>query len=107
MRIGALKHQLSLQQRGAGRDAAGQPIETWTEVAKPWADIRYVSGVEVIRADATANIAKVSIQIRKRAGVAAGMRLVGRDGVVYRILDVLPDMRAQDRINLPCEVVNG
>lgn len=107
MRAGSLKHRLSLQSRTTSRDAAGQPVESWQEIAKPWADIRYVSGVEATRADATANIAKVSIQIRKRAGVAAGMRLVDRAGVVYRILDVLPDMRAKDRINLPCEVVNG
>ena len=100
MRIGALKHLLSLQRRQKARDAAGQPIENWVEEARPWADVRYLSGTDAIRADAPADIAKVSIQIRKRAGVVAGMRLVDRAGVVYKILDVLPDMRAQDRINL-------
>lgn len=107
MRIGALKHEVSLQRRDAGQDGLGQPVEQWTEVAKPWADIRYVSGVEVVRAQMPADVARVSIQIRKRSGVEAGMRIVDAAGVVYRILDVLPDMRALDRINLPCEVVNG
>lgn len=107
MEIGQLKHRLSLRSRQMGQDEIGQPVEQWVEVAKPWADIRYLSGSEAIRAQAPADIAKVSIQIRKRAGVVAGMRLVGRDGVVYQVLDVLPDMRTMDRINLPCEVVNG
>jgi len=107
MRIGALKHPLKLQQRQRVRDPAGQPVEQWVTIARPWADVRYVSGTQYTRAQAPADIAKVSIQIRKRADVAAGMRLVDRSGVIYKILDVLPDMRAQDRINLPCEVVNG
>ena len=107
MRIGALKHQLALQRRKTGQDAAGQPVEQWVEVARPWADIRYLSGTEAIKAQASADVARVSIQIRRRPGVAAGMRLVGRDGVIYQVLDVLPDLRTMDRINLPCEVVNG
>lgn len=105
MRAGELKDRVSLQQQSTTQDAIGQPITTWTEVVKLWANIRYQSGVEVIKADAPTSVSKVSIQIRKRAGVTSVMRVVDAAGVVYQILDVLPDMQHRDRINLPCQVV--
>lgn len=106
MRAGTLKDRVSLQQPGEVQDDEGQPIPSWTEVAMLWANIRYVSGVEAVRAGAVASTSKVSIQIRKRAGVLPTMRFVGADGVVYRIDAVLPDMQHRDRINVVCEVVS-
>ncbi len=105
MRGGQLRDLVSLQQQSSTQDEIGQPILTWTEVAKLWADVRYLSGLEAIKADAPTSISKVSIQIRKRSGITAAMRLVDADGVIYQILDVLPDMQHRDRINLPCQVV--
>ncbi len=105
MRIGDLNQLVSLQAPGTERDDIGQPIPGWTTVAQPWANIRFQSGIDAIRADASASLSKASIQIRKRAGVVAGMRIVDAEGIVYKILAVLPDKVHRDRINLPCEVV--
>ena len=105
MRAGTLTDLLSLQEPGETQDAIGQPIPGWTEVAQEWANIRYLSGIEAIRANATSSVAKVSIQIRKRDGVTAAMQFVGADGVVFKIETVLPDMQHRDRINIVCEVV--
>lgn len=105
MRAGQLIHRVSLQEPGSAQDDEGQPIPAWTEVAQLWADIRYQSGMEAIKADATTSVSKVSIQIRNRSGVTAAMRIVDSAGVVYQILDVLPDMQHRDRINLLCQVV--
>ena len=107
LRAGSLRDKVSLQQPGEVQDENGQPIPGWVEVTKLWANIRYLSGVEAIRADSPTSIAKVSIQIRKRAGVTSAMRIVDAAGVVYQIQDTLPDMQHRDRINLPCEVVRG
>lgn len=106
MQAGKLRHRVSLQQPGTTQDDIGQPIVSWTEVAKVWADIRYLSGTEAIRSDAAVSIGRASIQIRKRAGVLATMRVVDAAGVVYKINAVLPDMVNRDCINLPCEVVS-
>ena len=76
-------------------------------IAKVWAAIGYLSGQQVIRSDAPASVVKVSIQIRKMAGVTPSMRVVDADGVIYRIDSVLPDMVHRDRINLACEVISG
>lgn len=105
MQAGKLSARVSLQQPGTVQDEIGQPIPGWPEVAKLWADIRYLSGAEAIRADAETSISKVSIQIRKRP-VTSTMRVVDlATGTVYQILSVLPDMQHRDRVNLPCEVV--
>jgi SPP1 family predicted phage head-tail adaptor len=105
MRAGTLTDLLSLQQPETTQDDEGQPIPSWTEAAQEWASIRYVSGVEAIRAGAVASTSRVSIQIHKRAGITSAMRFVGADGVVYKIESVLPDMQHRDRINIVCEVV--
>jgi SPP1 family predicted phage head-tail adaptor len=105
MRAGTLTDPVSLQEPGTVQDEIGQPVPGWTEVAQEWANIRYLSGIEAIRANATSSVAKVSIQIRQRAGVTAAMRMVDAQGVVYKIETVLPDMQHRDRINIVCEVV--
>jgi SPP1 family predicted phage head-tail adaptor len=105
MRAGTLTDLVSLQEPGTVQDEIGQPVPGWTEVASLWANIRYLSGIEAIRANATSSVAKVSIQIRQRAGITAAMRMVDAQGVVYKIETVLPDMQHRDRINIVCEVV--
>jgi SPP1 family predicted phage head-tail adaptor len=105
MRAGSLRYKVSLQQPSEVQDDEGQPIPSWPEVAALWANIRYLSGAEAIRAGAVASTSRVSIQIRKRAGVLPTMRIVDAQGVVYRIEGVLPDMQHRDRINIVCEVV--
>lgn len=106
MRAGDLRDRVSLQETGEGQDDIGQPATVWTEVAKVWANIRYLSGAEAIRSDSPTSITKVSIQIRKRADVLPTMRIVDAQGVKYQIEAVLPDMKHRDRINVVCEVVS-
>ncbi|RYE43966.1 MAG: head-tail adaptor protein [Hyphomicrobiales bacterium] len=107
MQAGKLNNLVSLQQAGTAQDEIGQPIPGWPEVAKIWADIRYMSGLESIRADASVAVSKVSIRIRKRDGVVPSMRIVDAQGVIYAIESVLPNLQNRQQIDLVCEVVNG
>ena len=100
-----LAHQLNcrvtLQALGPARDAAGQPVNQWHDVADLWASICHLSGVQVIRADQTADSLRASIRIRWRDGVLQGMRVLHR-GVIYTITAVmLGDSRSY--IDLVCE----
>lgn len=105
MQAAKLNTRLSLQLQSTTQDGAGQPIKTWAEVAKLWADVRYQRGLESIRAGANTSASKVSIRIRHRAGVTAAMRLVhDTDGTVYNIQSTLPGPRNR-YIDLVCEVV--
>lgn len=105
MQGGRLNSRLSLQLQSSTQDGAGQPIKTWTEVTKLWADLRYQRGLESIRAGSNTSTLQVSIRIRYRPGVTAAMRLVHDiDGTIYNIKAALPGPR-KEYIDLVCEVV--
>lgn len=103
MRAGALNSRVTLQQQSATQDALGQPVQTWTDVATVWANIKHVSGVESIKADALTSTVRASIQIRYKTGLTAGMRVVN-GATTYSIVAVLPDMEKREYTNLVCEV---
>jgi len=102
MQIGKLKNRIRIQQRGAGQDELGQPVDTWADLATVWADIAHPSGLQSIRADAESSVVKASIRIRRRADVTAGMRVV-YGTTVYDIQAVLPNERSRDYVDLVCE----
>lgn len=89
MSAGNLSSRVTIRQLVAGQDAIGQPVQTWSDVAKVWADIRHPSGLQAVKGDADVSLVKASIRIRKRAGIDAGMRVV-RGADVYDIQAVLP-----------------
>lgn len=105
MQAGALDQRVTLQQRQSGVDAIGQPVQGWSAVATVWADVRHVSGLEAVKADAAAAMTRASIRIRWRAGVDAGMRVV-HGSTAYEIRAVLGDRRA-GRLDLVCEAINA
>jgi SPP1 family predicted phage head-tail adaptor len=106
MTIGSRRHLVQIQRRQSGRDALGQPVNTWTDVPpSEHADIRFLRGMEAIRAGAQASEAQVSIRIfHWRTDLTSGMRVL-HDGVAYDIVAVLPDMARRRYIDLPCTVV--
>ncbi|WP_312588976.1 phage head closure protein [Comamonas terrigena] len=107
LRAGILRDRITIQRRLPG-GGLGQPSNTW-EDALPgpiWANIRFGSGSESIRAGQIASKAQASIRVRKRAGITAEMRAVC-DGVIYAIKAVLPDHQHREYMDLVCEVTNG
>lgn len=103
MRAGSLKSRVTIKQLTGGQDEIGQPIQTWTDVARVWANIRHLSGSETIKAGAETSITKASIRIRYRTDINSGMR-VYHGSTVYEIKAVLPDEESRDRLDLVCEV---
>lgn len=82
-------------------DVAGQPIKTWAQVANPWADVRFQTGAEVIRAGAETSVVKVSIRIHATA-VDETMRVVHK-GKTYEVKSALPDSKDTRFMFLVCE----
>lgn len=101
-----LNNKVAIKRLDSGVDEIGQPVDTWTEVASVWADIRHPSGSESIRADQVASVVRASIRVLKRADVTAAMRVYHGDRV-YEIKAVLPDAQTNLYMDLPSEVVNG
>jgi SPP1 family predicted phage head-tail adaptor len=98
-----MNHRITLLRRQAGRDALNQPIEDWTDVATIWADVRFQSGAEVLRANAEVSVKRASIRIRARKDIDASWR-IRYQGEEFDVKSALPD---DDRsfVFLVCESV--
>jgi SPP1 family predicted phage head-tail adaptor len=108
MRAGKLNQRVLIQVPGNDQDAAGQPVEGWTNLittgdGKVWASVDDVSGREFMAAGAEQARVTTTITMRYREGVRADMRVLhGSD--VYRVIAPL----AQGRVSLKlmCEKVS-
>jgi SPP1 family predicted phage head-tail adaptor len=89
-----LNHRITLLKRSPGQDSAGGLLKTWDDVATIWADVRFQSGAEVLRANAETSVVKASIRIRSRADVNTAMR-ARYQGIEYDIKSALPDADRQ------------
>ena len=102
MSAGKLNHRITLSGLTAGSDALGQPAQSWLDFATLWADVRFVSGIETIKAGREISTSRASVRIRRRSGITRQMRArIG--GVEYDIVDIVP---SADRawLTLICEV---
>lgn len=102
MGAGKLNRRITMSGLSSGTDALGQPLQSWVDFATIWADVRFVSGIETIKAGREISTSRASVRIRRRANVSRQMR-ARIDGVEYDILDIIP---SADRawLTLICEV---
>lgn len=101
---GSFPHQIHIQRKTGTKDSWGTPLpEAWENItAKPiWANVKYLSGSESIKADASVSVVRASVRIRWRAGVTAGMRVV-HIGDTLDIEAVLPGAGRQ-HVDLVCK----
>lgn len=102
MTLGAFRHLVTIRAPATGRDEIGQPVTGWTDFAQDYADIRYLRGLEAIRAGAQAATSNVSIRLRTfRLDLTTAME-VDCEGVTYAVLAVLPDMQRRRYVDLQC-----
>lgn len=100
LRAGSLNRKVSLQ-RKTGKDALGQPLDTWTEYANVWGAVLQLNGKEHLGANTVADIGSASIRIRFRQDVIAGDRAVCQ-GQVFHIASVLPNVATREYTDLVC-----
>jgi SPP1 family predicted phage head-tail adaptor len=99
-----------IRKMGSTQDEAGQPVPGWVPLiasgdGKVWANIKQLSGVETIKADAPTSEVKVSIRIRYRTDVTAAMQVV-HGSTAYEIKAVMPDVAGRKHTDLVCELVS-
>lgn len=99
-----LNHRITLLKRAASRNAANERVNGWVDLGDTWADVRFQTGAEVLRAGADVSIVKCSIRIRARPGIDASMG-VRYLGVVYKISAPMPDSTDRQYMFLVCESV--
>lgn len=105
MDTGDLDTRVSILQKAAGKDAAGQSSTTWNVYAELWANIKHIRGYKAIQADQDVSVTKTSITVRRRDDITVVMRL--RDdatGALYNIIAILPDRETREWTNLICQL---
>lgn len=102
MKAGQLNCRVTLQSPVTGTDSIGQPVNGWQEIGPVWASIRFLNGLESIKAGAQSSIAKASIRIRYRSDLTTAMRVL-HGARIFEIVAVLPDEQKREHVDLVCE----
>ncbi|MDE9589162.1 phage head closure protein [Xenorhabdus bovienii] len=90
MQIGKMRHRITLQNFNPIKLPSGQRMEEWQDTATVWAEVKHISGRELLASGASLSEATVRIWLRYRADVTSASRLVFK-GQVYDIQAVIPD----------------
>jgi SPP1 family predicted phage head-tail adaptor len=101
-----LNCRIAIEQPAAGQDANGQPSTSWTLFGMDWANIKTLSGMETIRANAQTPASVASIRIRTRAGITSAMRIRTAD-TIYCIKAVPPVGSNAQYMDLVCEAIDA
>lgn len=104
MQIGRRNRKVTIQHLISGQDDIGQPVQTWSDLATVWGNVRMLTGSEAIKGGAETSTTKASIRIRRRTDVTAAMRVV-LGSTTYQIKAVLPNEEDRRDVDLVCEVI--
>lgn len=102
MKIGDLRHRITLQKLEMVQDSYGQPTETWTDVATVWAAVNPISGREFFQAETINSEITHKILIRHRAGIEPSMRVKFKDRI-FTILSVINFQEKNEALQLMCK----
>lgn len=104
MQIGRRNRKVTIQRLTSGQDDIGQPVQTWSDLATVWANVKTLTGSEAIKGGAETSTAKASIRIRRRTDVTAAMRVL-YGTTAYQIKAVLPNEEDRKDVDLVCEII--
>jgi len=109
LQAGSLNHRITIQALQSEQDDSdGNVVEQYVTVGEAWADVRPMSGREVIEGGLEQSKIATSIRIRYRAGMTRSMRVL-HDGRTFHIESILPDpYSGREWLTLACvEVQQG
>ncbi|MDX7992960.1 phage head closure protein [Xenorhabdus littoralis] len=90
MKAGRLRHRITLQHFQTDVLPSGQRAQSWQDIATVWAEVKHISGRELLAAGAALAETTVRVWLRYRSDVSPASRMVFR-GQVYDIQAVIPD----------------
>ncbi|MBO1551528.1 phage head closure protein [Yersinia pseudotuberculosis] len=106
MRAGGLRHKVTIQTFTTIRLPSGQVLQQWEDAATVWAEVKAISGRELIASGAEMSEITIRVWMRYRADVnsANRIRFTVRGGkpMNYDITAVIPDEKAT-RLELLCK----
>jgi len=101
VKIGRLRHRVTIEERSVTRDEFGGEVVTWSTFATCWAEISPFQGREFLEGRRLETELDTWIRIRYRSGVLPGMRVVWGDRT-YGIEFVLHHDTGQRELRLMC-----
>ncbi|SFO07298.1 phage head closure protein [Xenorhabdus japonica] len=106
MRAGALRHRITLQNFTQIQLPSGQRMQKWQDVATVWAEVKHISGRELMASGAVFSEATVRIWLRYRADITTANRIFyqgdNASGQFFNIVAVIPDPQ-HTRLELLCK----
>ena len=81
MRVGKLRHRLTIKEPVSVRDSTGGDVPTWSTVATVWARISPLMGKEILGSGSKFGEITHKVVMRHRQGIVAKMRLQEKDRV--------------------------
>lgn len=75
MQAGRLRHLITIQNFTTTRDSSGQPLEEWVDGANTRAEVKGISGRELVAAGAETSVATIRVWTRFRSDITAASRL--------------------------------
>lgn len=106
MRPGGLRQRVTIQNFTTSRTPSGGVIQEWYDVATVWAEVKGISGRELIAAGAEMSEVTFRMWVRYRSDVTCASRIIwkqkGHDAKAFDIQSVIPDEKAT-RLELLCK----
>jgi len=104
MRAGLLRNRITIQQKTASQNAAGEPIYTWSTLYTAWASIEPMSARESVSGTAPIQEVTHKIEMRYRDSVSPEMRVSWTDRTgaakVFDIESVIEPFSRGERLQL-------
>jgi SPP1 family predicted phage head-tail adaptor len=72
---GKMTERVTFQSKGVTKNAIGEEVVTWSDVATVWAEVKPLRGREFFAANQAQKAVDVRFMIRERSGLADDMRL--------------------------------
>lgn len=101
--IGRRNRYAAFKVRATGRDAAGQPLTTWSTLRSEWASITPPRATSAERTSENRTVASglYLFEIHYCTDITVDMR-VEVEGETYSIVDVVPDVARRGYTHLMC-----
>ena len=101
MNPGRLRHKVTFQQNKPIELPSGTYVDDWEDIATVRAEVKLISGRELLSAEAELSEITVRVWLRYRPDITPACRMVYR-GLNYDIQSVIPDVK-YTRLELLCK----
>ena len=106
MRAGGLRSRVTIRVFATHREPSGQVVQVWEDGETIWAEVKGISGRELIAAGAEMSEVTFRMWVRYRSDVTSASRIIwkqkGHDAKAFDIQSAIPDEKAT-RLELLCK----